>query len=73
MPEVPHHHGAGLHDAAPGQSQHAASHVSLQHLQSDANLRAAAAGGVDRGTADVWTKEAANGGGLFGKNIVSSF
>lgn len=48
MPEVPHHHGAGLHDAAPGQSQHAASHVSLQHLQSDANLRAAAAGGVGR-------------------------
>lgn len=49
MPEVPDHDGPGVHNAAPGQSQYAASHVSLQRLQSDANLRIAAGGGVERG------------------------
>jgi hypothetical protein len=53
MPEVPEHHGVGMHNASPNQSQYAAAHVSLQHLQSDANIRATAAGGVDRGKTDV--------------------
>jgi hypothetical protein len=49
MPEVPDPHGPGVHNAAPGQSEYGAAHVSLQRLQSDANLRVAAGGGVGGG------------------------